>query len=246
MGGAIALAFLGAAVMRGVARLLGLRARFVGPRVDLEDGQGVRAVVARASAPLAIVFLPWALATSFVYLHGGQEEVRSPLVVDTVVDGSPAETAGIEPGDVILEVEGDEVADIDAYREALAERADVATRVVVERDGSRRALTVVPMRRAEGVISGIRPRLRYRRADVGLAAAIAIPWEYAAMQWSALATRGSRLAGPVGILRTMSSASDPWLVLFVTFCGIAAVSPLVALVSALDQIRLALVKRRGR
>ncbi len=39
-------------------------------------------------------------------MSGGQETASAPPVVDSVVPGSPAQKAGIAPGDVILEIDG--------------------------------------------------------------------------------------------------------------------------------------------
>jgi hypothetical protein len=66
------------------------------------------------------------------------------LRITGVREGSPAELAGLKSGDVIVEFDGKEIADIYAYTYALREKApgDEVV-VVVERDGERVRLTAV-------------------------------------------------------------------------------------------------------
>jgi S1-C subfamily serine protease len=59
-----------------------------------------------------------------------------------VREGSPAAQAGIRAGDVVVEFDGDPIADIYAYTYALqAKQAGDQVTIVVERDGERLTLT---------------------------------------------------------------------------------------------------------
>ena len=59
--------------------------------------------------------------------------------------GSPAEKAGLRGGDVIVEFAGQKIANIYDYTYALdAAKISKATRMVIERDGKRVAITVTP------------------------------------------------------------------------------------------------------
>jgi aminopeptidase YwaD len=59
-----------------------------------------------------------------------------------VREGSPAAEAGLRPGDVVVEFDGNEIADIYAYTYALqAKEAGDVVEIVVERDGERIAVT---------------------------------------------------------------------------------------------------------
>lgn len=61
-----------------------------------------------------------------------------------VREGSPAEKAGLEAGDVVVEFDGKPVTDIYAYTYALQDKkAGDVVRVVVERDGKRITMTAV-------------------------------------------------------------------------------------------------------
>ena len=58
--------------------------------------------------------------------------------VEEVVPGSAAEKAGLRPGDVLLEIDGEEVADLRGYAKLLARRAPgERVRLTIERDGER-------------------------------------------------------------------------------------------------------------
>ncbi|HET8538811.1 MAG TPA: CPBP family glutamic-type intramembrane protease [Anaeromyxobacter sp.] len=67
-----------------------------------------------------------------------------------VVPGSPADAAGVHPGDVVVELAGVEIPDFPALRAAVSAREpDVAVPLVVVRDGASVSLTVTPRRAAE-------------------------------------------------------------------------------------------------
>lgn len=72
-------------------------------------------------------------------------ESTDGVSIDYVVSGSPAESAGIEPGDRIVAVAGRPVADAYAYKRALDSMVPGRTvRITVERDGEAREIGVVP------------------------------------------------------------------------------------------------------
>jgi len=67
------------------------------------------------------------------------------LVVSGVVPGSPAAQAGIRRGDVILEVNQQEVPDLDAYRKALAESKGKESVLFLIKRGAGTLYVVVPL-----------------------------------------------------------------------------------------------------
>lgn len=72
----------------------------------------------------------------------GLEEAKG-VMVSNVIEGDPAETAGMESGDVILEFDGQEVEDTRALLRVVADTpTGKDTKVVVWRDGRRKNLTV--------------------------------------------------------------------------------------------------------
>ncbi len=70
-------------------------------------------------------------------------DVDGGALINEVVDDSPAEKAGLQAGDVIVEVDGDEVDDISDIREAIQEKdEDETVEVTVVRSGSRKTFDV--------------------------------------------------------------------------------------------------------
>jgi S1-C subfamily serine protease len=65
------------------------------------------------------------------------------VVVVQVESGSPAAEAGIRPGDLILEVNGEAVSTVKEYREAVGKvKKDSVARFLVKRQGQTLYLTV--------------------------------------------------------------------------------------------------------
>jgi regulator of sigma E protease len=69
---------------------------------------------------------------------------EQPAVVGSVETGSPAEAAGIRPGDRIISVQGREIADWDKLTMAIGTRANRELDIVFERDGKRIEKNVTP------------------------------------------------------------------------------------------------------
>jgi serine protease Do len=64
------------------------------------------------------------------------------LVVQSIMQGSPVDAAGLRPGDVILDVQGERVLDDDQWRTALARiRVGDQVRLTAWRDGARLSVT---------------------------------------------------------------------------------------------------------
>jgi hypothetical protein len=76
------------------------------------------------------------LAEHFGTDHGG-------ALINEVMEDSPAEKAGLEAGDVIVEMDGDKVGDVDDVREAIQDKEDGETvAVTVLRDGRESTIDV--------------------------------------------------------------------------------------------------------
>ena len=100
----------------------------------IRDGRVDRAQVGIAAAPAP---LPPAIAKRLQREHG--------IAVMTVVEGGPADRAGVLTGDVLVGVEGQPLADAtDLQRLMVGERIGRPLRVTVLRDGSLSELTIVP------------------------------------------------------------------------------------------------------
>jgi regulator of sigma E protease len=76
----------------------------------------------------------------------GALEYWAEPILGGITPGSAGARAGFQPGDRIVEIEGDPVTLWVPFTRVVQERADEPTRVVVERDGGREVLEVVPER----------------------------------------------------------------------------------------------------
>ena len=88
----------------------------------------------------------------------GLREVRG-VAVEKVMDGSPAQTAGLQSGDVILKFNGEDVTSVRKLTRLISEVApDHQARITVSRGGSERELNVTlgnrPMPKFEGGVFG--------------------------------------------------------------------------------------------
>ncbi len=88
----------------------------------------------------------------------------------TVSANNPAEKAGLETGDVIVEVAGTEVDKWQAMAKVVSQHPEKAINIVVDRKGERLSFTVTPRKKADGKgIIGV--ALRGKRRPVGAAEA---------------------------------------------------------------------------
>ncbi len=83
---------------------------------------------------------------------------QQPPVVGRVLPDSPAEQAGIQPGDLILSVAGTDVETWEQLQLRVLPRANRDVEIVVRRDGERHTLSVVP-----------EAQTKYEIGDIGIA-----------------------------------------------------------------------------
>lgn len=139
------------------------------------------------------------------------QQVKEPMTVAQVIDGSPAAKTELRPGDVIVEANGKPIRTIEQLKDVTAPRAGQATEYVVERDGRRLPPITITPEAQEGTGDGIigvqaQTETVYDTMGVGEAAraAFVLPWKVTVTQLDGLAhlakertTEG--LTGPVGM-----------------------------------------------
>jgi regulator of sigma E protease len=103
-------------------------------------GVGARAAIV-AAGPLANFVLAIIIFTAIFSIFG--RETLTPRV-DSVVEGSAAEAAGFEPGDLVLSIDGREILSFTDLQRIVTVMAGQELAVAVERDGRQTNLTVVP------------------------------------------------------------------------------------------------------
>lgn len=65
-------------------------------------------------------------------------------MISQVVPGSPAMLVGLEPGDIILSVNGETIENIDALIEVINQNAGTETTLTIERDGQTLSVQIIP------------------------------------------------------------------------------------------------------
>lgn len=103
-------------------------------------GPGRRAIVAFAG-PLANIVLTFAVLT---FLYAGVGRIYTPALVNGVVPGSAADTAGFRQGDLIVSVGGVGIERFEDIKALILPRAGMSTNIEVLRDGVHVMLTATP------------------------------------------------------------------------------------------------------
>lgn len=136
-------------------------------------------------------------------------ELTEPMEVAAVSDGSPADEAGLRPGDIIVEANGKPIENVKDLQEVTAPRAGKKTEYIVKRDGKRLdPITMAPEAVEGRGIIGIRAKTEatYVSKGVGEAAtaAVVLPFELTMLQLDRLGDLIQKrtiegLTGPVGM-----------------------------------------------
>jgi len=159
------------------------------------------------------------------------------MVVDTVVADSAAQAAGLEPGDVIVEANGQTIDDVEDLKAVTAPRAGLATEYVVVRDGERLPpFTITPRASkapgGEGMI-GVSADVEtvFVSKPVGEAAVLAIRWpvEMTIGQLRAIGEMFGKmtfdgLTGPVGMAQIVGQQVERGLFSFVNILAVLSVA----------------------
>jgi regulator of sigma E protease len=212
---------------------------------ELYSNKGVLArFVTIFSGPFANYLIASALVFSLALLgHHGENRPYEPMVVDTVQPASPAEKAGVRPGDVIVQADSKPVRHVGDLIDITAPRANKPTVYVVERAGKALApFTIVPMDEQGRGIIGIIPKVRNDPMPVGRALAYSVlyPFELTLHQLEGFVhmfRQGSTegVVGPVGMVKIVAARSGNFvqmaniLILISVALGMFNLMPLPAL-----------------
>jgi regulator of sigma E protease len=119
---------------------------------------------------------------TFVLYQGAEIPAyeSEPAVIGRVLPGTPAEQAGLEPGDRIVEIDGEEIPTWDAYGLAIIPKAGREVDIVALRDGRRQRFTLTPASKTKYEIGdiGVHPKINPQIAAVTSGS----PAEQAALQ----------------------------------------------------------------
>jgi len=207
-----------------------------------------KGVLARFLTIFAGPFANYLIASALVFTlalmgHHGENPPYEPMVVDSVQPGSPAEKAGVRPGDIIVKADQKPVRHVGDLIDITAPRAKKPTLYQVERGGTPLApLTIVPMDdHGRGVI-GIIPKVRNDPMPVGQALTYSVmyPFELTLHQLEGFAhmfKQGSTegVVGPVGMVKIVATRTGNFvqlaniLILISVALGMFNLMPLPAL-----------------
>ena len=119
------------------------------------------AVAGSAMHFLMAFVLLWVLLTFVGIPNSNQVQIQGLHAVGD--QASPAGAGGIRPGDVVVSVDGKAIGgDVDAFTSAIQRHPDQPVTIVVDRDGSRRTLTVTPANGRTEHEKGAVPPRRHR------------------------------------------------------------------------------------
>ncbi|HXH82216.1 MAG TPA: RIP metalloprotease RseP [Candidatus Tectomicrobia bacterium] len=103
--------------------------------------------------------------------------------ISSVQPGSPAERAGLAPGDVVVGVEGQRVYTPEDMVEVIRARPGESLSITVERDGARRTVTVVPEAEKEKGLDGEEREVGRIQAGIATKAVRFEPYDPLAALW---------------------------------------------------------------
>jgi regulator of sigma E protease len=207
-----------------------------------------KSVLARFLTIFAGPFANYLIASALVFTlavmgHHGENRPHEPMVVDSVQPASPAEKAGIRPGDLIREADGKPVKHVGDLIEITAPRAKKPTNYLVERNGKALSpFSIVPMDDHGRGIIGIIPKVRNDPMPVSRALAYSVmyPFELTLHQLEGFAhmfKQGSTegVVGPVGMVKIVATRTGNFvqlaniLILISVALGMFNLMPLPAL-----------------
>lgn len=207
-----------------------------------------KGVLARFLTIFAGPFANYLIASALVFTlalmgHHGENAPHEPMIVDTVQPASPAEKAGIRPGDIILQADQKPVRHVGDLIEITAPRAKKPTTYLVKRaDQQLSPFTIVPMDDHGRGIIGIIPKVRNDPMPVGRALAYSVmyPFELTLHQLEGFAhmfKQGSTegVVGPVGMVKIVATRTGNFvqlaniLILISVALGMFNLMPLPAL-----------------
>lgn len=114
-----------------------------------------------AAGPVFNLVLAWAILWAILWSWG---DATLAARVSHVLEGSPAQAAGVQPGDSIVGIDGEAVTTFDQVYQSVALSEGKTMAFTLERDGERRTVSITPK-----VIEDSVGFLRFSRSQIGVA-----------------------------------------------------------------------------
>ncbi len=147
------------------------------------------------AGPAANVFLAF-VAFAFAFKFAAPDPNR--VLVTAVVQGSPAESAGLQGGDIITSVEGQPVTGFESLQTVIAARLGQQVSLGVSRSGQQLTFNLIPRTSPPEGEGPIGITLGYPTRQVSWVEAVGIGWQSTAMQFNELVhLPGNLLSGQI-------------------------------------------------
>lgn len=177
-----------------------------------------------ANLVLAVIFF-------FAITTGWGEPLPAPIV-DALVNGSPAATAGLQPGDRVIRLNGEPITTWPGMIAAIQTNGERSGDFEIERNGSTFVMPIVPAREGDRFVLGIRPRFVHSGPVSPLPALQMAFTRTLAECQGIIATLGrlftfsgaGQVAGPIAILHQTFTAAVGGLPGFLTLLAILSVN----------------------
>ncbi len=193
--------------------------------------------IARATTIAAGPFANYLTASLIVFGLGvtntlPPRQPAEPMQIAEVVPESPAAIGGLEAGDVIVEANGQPIANVSELIDVTSPRAGEPTEYVVERAGKQLPpITVTPADRDGRGQIGVSAQMMRLYENLGVwdsaKLSIALPWQMTVMQLEGLADMFKRrstegIGGPVMMGKMVAEAAEAglpaflWILMFIS------------------------------
>ncbi len=167
--------------------------------------------MARAGGAIVGFYVAGSVLVGCSFFAGGESRVDEQSMRVHVGRGGPADTAGIQDGDRVLAVDGQEIHDWDGLKRAVASHAAETVNVDVERGGEHLTIAVKPQGTPAKIMVG--PPMTVAPIGIGRAALLgaATPGKLlitTARSFGAMVTGRERaeVSGPVGMVSATADA----------------------------------------
>ena len=170
---------------------------------------------------------------------------KVPAIIDRTVEGSPAEAAGLQPGDKILAADGQPINDWGAWVDYVRQRPEQDIKLRVSRQGAELLLTIHPRAIQEGKQTigqigayvrqppaednPLRTVVRYGPVDAAQHA-VSKTWDMSVLTlrtlWGMLSGRASieNISGPISIAQYAGYSAQVGFASFLKFLAIVSIS----------------------
>jgi regulator of sigma E protease len=147
-----------------------------------------------------------------------------PMEIASLEKDFPAMKAGLKPGDIVLEANGEKVRNIEDLSRITKPRAGKPTRYLIQRGEEKKTYTLTPILRGDRGFIGVSPKYKvvYRTLPLGdaLNKAVMLPFNMTVANIVGIATLIKErtmegIAGPVGIAKIAKAQAEKGLADFI-------------------------------